>query len=170
MNNVLNFIEKNENENDVIDANYFFAKLVIHFEELNLKLFELYKLNFISKFYEIKKLSEEYKIKLNNILSEIPKSLEKEMRNKLKIIYEKYKIKEKTKQKTEARIYSKYTEVLKLDKNEIGLNEELKAESHFVKISIEDYLRRASDNTKKENEKLRKEIEILKYENKYNLI
>ena len=162
--------KSNENhENESPNANYFFSKLVIHFEELNMKFIELYKIDSINRFYEIKKLNDENKSKLSNILSEIPKNLEKEMRNKLRIFYEKYKIKEKTNLKTEARIYSKYINELKLNKNKLGIDS-INDETSIIKSQIKDHLKEFNQKTKNDIENLKKEKDNLMRENKYTLI
>ena len=166
----MEFDQKQKSENEQNQANFYFSKMVIHFQELNLKIIELYKQETISRFYEIKRLSEDYKVKLANILQEIPRSFEKEIQTKLNVIYEKYKIWEKTKMKTEAKIYSKHTEDLKLNKNNIGAKvDPMKDENSLIKNSIRDYLININEKTKAEIEILRKERDSLKQENKISI-
>jgi hypothetical protein len=158
-----------DNPNSEENSNFFMSKLIIHFEELNIKILELYKMETISRFYEIKRLSEEHKQKLGNILSEIPKSFEKVIRVKLETIYEKFKLKEKLKVKTEARIFSRYKEELKINIKNLGKGDEtIRDENSIIRTGLKDYLTGLNEKTKKELEILRKERENLKNDNKYS--
>lgn len=164
--------EKNQiiDFNEAKKANFFYLKLKMHFEDLNKKILELFRYQNFTKFYDTSRLKEDKKTKLQNILSEIPKNFEKDIWIKLDNIFQKYDIEGKTKIKTEAKIYLKYFEELKLNKENIGLKTNYKDESIIVKLKFKEYLQSLKSKNKMELDMLRKEREVLKLESKQNLI
>ena len=164
--------EKNQTNEleEAQNANFYLSKLILHFEEVNKKMLELFKIESYDKFYEMNKLTEEKKGKFKEILQEIPKNFEKEISQKLSNILEKYQLEEKLKLKTEAKIYSIYMEELKLKKENLGLKIEAEDESRIIKHQIKEYLQSYKQKNKMDLENLSKERELLRKENNNHFI
>jgi hypothetical protein len=168
-----NFDAENNQTNELEEAqnaNFYLTKLILHFEEINKKILELFKIENYDRFYEINKLTEEKKGKFKEILQEIPKNFEKEISQKLTNILEKYQLEEKLKLKTEAKIYSIYMEELKLKKENLGLKIEAEDESRIIKHQIKEYLQSYKQKNKMDLENLSKERELLRKENNNHFI
>ncbi len=62
-----NFDAENNQTNELEEAqnaNFYLTKLILHFEEINKKILELFKIENYDRFYEINKLTEEKKRKV----------------------------------------------------------------------------------------------------------